>query len=50
MDGTLENSGNDVKYETDFRSVYARVLDGWLGADSIPILGGDFRKSTLNFL
>ena len=31
---TLENNGGDVRYETDFRSVYARVLDGWLGADS----------------
>ena len=41
---TLENNGGDVRYETDFRSVYARVLDGWLGADSVPILGGDFRN------
>ena len=49
-DGTLENSGNDVRYETDFRAVYARVLDQWLGADSIPILGGNFRSSTLTFL
>ena len=24
---TLENSGNDVRYETDFRSVYAKVID-----------------------
>jgi len=40
---TLENAGGDVKYETDFRSVYARVLDGWLGTDSTAILGGDFR-------
>jgi len=40
---TLENNGADVRYETDFRSVYARVLDGWLGADSVNILGGDFR-------
>ena len=40
---TLENSGNDVRYETDFRSVYARILDGWLGASSVSILGGDFR-------
>jgi uncharacterized protein (DUF1501 family) len=40
---TLENSGNDVRYQTDFRSVYARVLDGWLGTDSVSILGGDFR-------
>ena len=40
---TLENNGGDVKYETDFRAVYARVLDGWLGADSAAILGGNFR-------
>lgn len=40
---TLENNGGDVRYETDFRSVYARVLDGWLGANSTAILGGDFR-------
>ena len=42
---TLENNGNDVRYETDFRSVYARVLDNWLGADSVGILGGNFRAS-----
>jgi uncharacterized protein (DUF1501 family) len=40
---TLENNGGDVKHETDFRSVYARVLDNWLGANSTSILGGDFR-------
>jgi uncharacterized protein (DUF1501 family) len=40
---TLENSGGDVRYETDFRSVYASVLEGWLGTNSVPILGGDFR-------
>jgi uncharacterized protein (DUF1501 family) len=42
---TLENNGRDVKYETDFRAVYAKVLDGWLGTDSVAILGGDFRAS-----
>ena len=40
---TLENAGSDVTYETDFRSVYAKVLDGWLGTDSTAILGGNFR-------
>jgi len=40
---TLESAGGDVRHETDFRSVYARVLDGWLGANSTSILGGDFR-------
>lgn len=47
---TLENSGGDVTYETDFRSVYARVIDNWLGANSVPLLGGDFRKPSLTFL
>lgn len=42
---TLENNGGDVTYQTDFRSVYARVLENWLGTSSVPILGGDFRAS-----
>ncbi len=40
---TLENNSGDVRYETDFRSVYAKVLDQWLGVNSVPILNGDFR-------
>ena len=28
----LENNAADVQYETDFRSVYAQVIDRWLGA------------------
>ena len=43
---TLENNGGDVRFETDFRSVYARVLDGWLGANSTAILAGDFRAGS----
>ena len=46
----LENGGNDVRYETDFRSVYARVLDNWLGVDSVAILGGDYRNAAVNFI
>jgi uncharacterized protein (DUF1501 family) len=47
---TLENGAGDVKFETDFRSVYAQVLDGWLGTDSTKLLGGNFRKSGLGFI
>jgi uncharacterized protein (DUF1501 family) len=47
---TLENNGGDVRHETDFRSVYARVIDGWLGADSAALLGADFRRPDLAFL
>ncbi len=47
---TLENNSGDVTHETDFRSVYARVIDNWLGANSVSILGGDFRKPDLTFI
>jgi uncharacterized protein (DUF1501 family) len=47
---TLENGGNDVTYGTDFRSVYARVLDEWLGADSTAILRGSFRANAPTFI
>ncbi|MEO2198497.1 MAG: DUF1501 domain-containing protein [bacterium] len=47
---TLENNGRDVKYETDFRAVYARVIDDWLGTDSVSLLGGDFRNSAVDFV
>jgi uncharacterized protein (DUF1501 family) len=32
----------DVKFHTDFRQVYATVLDRWLGVESAPILGKKF--------
>lgn len=47
---TLENRAADIKYETDFRAVYARAIDNWLGANSVSILGGDFRKASLTFV
>jgi uncharacterized protein (DUF1501 family) len=30
---------DDLKFHTDFRSVYATQLDGWLGCDSKAVLG-----------
>jgi uncharacterized protein (DUF1501 family) len=47
---TLENNAGDVKFETDFRSVYAKVIDSWLGANSVDILGGDFKAGAPAFL
>jgi uncharacterized protein (DUF1501 family) len=47
---TLENGGADIHFETDFRSVYAQVIDQWLGASSPAILGTDFRVGGLNFI
>ena len=33
----------DLKYQVDFRSVYAGILEGWLKAESRPILEGTYR-------
>jgi uncharacterized protein (DUF1501 family) len=47
---TLENAAGDVHYETDFRSVYAQVIENWLGASSVGILGGNYKKAGLSFI
>jgi uncharacterized protein (DUF1501 family) len=47
---TLENNAADVRYETDFRAVYAKILDSWLGSNSVAILGADYRAGAPNIL
>jgi uncharacterized protein (DUF1501 family) len=44
---SLDENGN-LKYTVDFRSVYATVLDRWMGASSKAVLGGLF--GTQNYL
>ena len=38
----------DLVPNIDFRGVYSDILEGWLGLDAKPIVGGSFEK--LNFL
>ncbi|MGA8533868.1 MAG: DUF1501 domain-containing protein [Candidatus Tumulicola sp.] len=45
-DLTTTNMGN-LAYTTDFRSVYATVLERWLGRPSATVLGGSFEKLPL---
>ena len=47
---TLENNGNDVHYTVDFRSVYAQVIDRWLGGNSQGVLGANFARPDLTFI
>ncbi len=44
---SLDQNGN-MKYTVDFRSVYATVLDRWMGASSKDVLGADYGSQ--NFL
>lgn len=39
----LDGAGN-MKFTVDFRSVYATVIDGWLGGDSGEVLGAPFEN------
>jgi uncharacterized protein (DUF1501 family) len=44
---SLDQNGN-LKYTVDFRSVYATILDRWMGASSKDVLGASFGSQ--NFL
>ena len=35
----------NLKHSTDFRQVYAAMLDGWLGVPSKAVLGGEFKAA-----
>ncbi len=37
----------DIKFEIDFRSVYATILEDWLKCDSRQVLGGSWPKLPL---
>jgi uncharacterized protein (DUF1501 family) len=41
--GNLDDG--DLKFEIDFRSVYASVLESWLGTSSLKSLDGDYRSA-----
>ena len=37
----------DLHYNNDFRSIYADLLENWLGLDAAPIVNGNFEKHGL---
>ena len=41
--GDLEDDG-DLQHNTDFRSVYATILESWLQMDPRAIVGGAFEE------
>jgi uncharacterized protein (DUF1501 family) len=42
-----ELDDGDLKYSTDFRSLYQAVLNDWFGTESVEILGGEFPEIAL---
>lgn len=41
------DEGGNLKFTTDFRRVYASLIEGWLKHDSKSLLGGDFKTFPL---
>jgi uncharacterized protein (DUF1501 family) len=37
-----QEEGGNLKHSMDFRSVYATILEDWLGLNAAPIIGGRF--------
>jgi uncharacterized protein (DUF1501 family) len=37
----------DLKYNLDFRSIYAGVLSNWLETDARKVLGGEYRAANV---
>jgi uncharacterized protein (DUF1501 family) len=48
MPNLSDLADGDLKYNVDFRKVYATVLNKWLGVSDSTILGGSFEK--MNFI
>jgi uncharacterized protein (DUF1501 family) len=38
---------NNLKFTTDFRSVYSTAIESWLGAPANVVLNGDFERLPL---
>ena len=47
LKGLADLDADDLKFHTDFRRVYATLLDRWLGCDSNVVLGGKFEPLEL---
>jgi uncharacterized protein (DUF1501 family) len=44
LEPSQQEEGGNLKHNMDFRSVYATILDDWLGLNPTPIIGGSFNK------
>jgi uncharacterized protein (DUF1501 family) len=47
MPSLIELAGGEPKMTTDYRSVYAALLENWLGLPAEPAIGGRFQRLPL---
>jgi uncharacterized protein (DUF1501 family) len=44
LEPSQHEEGGNLKFNLDFRSVYSTILDGWMGLNPQPIVGGSFEQ------
>jgi uncharacterized protein (DUF1501 family) len=44
LEPSKQEEGGNLKHNMDFRSVYATILEDWMGLNPMPIIGGSFEK------
>jgi uncharacterized protein (DUF1501 family) len=44
LEPSKQEEGGNLKHNMDFRSVYATILEDWMGLNPTPIIGGSFEK------
>jgi uncharacterized protein (DUF1501 family) len=44
LEPSQQEEGGNLKHNMDFRSVYATILEDWMGLNPTPIIGGNFEK------
>jgi uncharacterized protein (DUF1501 family) len=44
LEPSKQEEGGNLKYNMDFRSVYATILEDWLSLNPAPVIGGSFEK------
>ena len=45
LEPSQQEEGGNLRFNLDFRSVYASILEDWFGLDAKPIIGGSFEKA-----
>jgi hypothetical protein len=44
LERSEQADGGNLKHNMDFRSVYATILEDWMGMNPAPIIGGHYNK------
>jgi uncharacterized protein (DUF1501 family) len=44
LEPSKQEEGGNLKYNTDFRQIYATIVEDWFGLNAAPIVNGRFDK------